>query len=314
MKKFLITIVALGTLISCSKDEVVNMSKMPIAFGGTFVDDTTRALDDPSYGEKKLIDQFTAWGIVTGNVASSNLYGGDGTVVSRGGAAYGSPFNSNEQEWWIPSATYQFAAVANHESVTLANGLPSSITYTANNTDLIYAQPVTVKTDDSAEPEQSTGTSNVGVNENGCVPFVFSHLLSKVYFTFVSTSQPLAVTNVQVTTGHFAKGTYTINDQQQQWSETTLATTALSFGDADGEVTTEGTTSQKACLIIPGKQTWNISLKQGDETKTATLTDFVFEPNKAYNILVTLQGASQITFKVNTLEAWGAEKDVDLNF
>ena len=190
-----------------------------------------------------------------------------------------------------------------------------SCTYcTAVGGQMIYAQPVTVNTDDSATPIQSTGTPYEGVNENGCVPFVFSHLLSKVYFTFVSTSQPLAVTNVQVTTGHFATGTYTINDQQQQWSETTLASTPLIFGDADGEVTTAGTTSQKACLIIPGQQTWNISLKQGDETKTATLTDFVFEPNKAYNILVTLQGASQITFKVNTLEAWGAEKDVDLNF
>lgn len=289
----------------------MNISKMPIAFGGTFVDDATRAIEDPSYREGKLIDTFTAWGIVTGNVASSNLYGGDGTVVSRGSAAYGSPFNSNEQEWWIPSATYQFAAVANHESVTLEDGLPSSITYTANNTDLIYAQPVRVNTDELASPIQSTGTPNVGVNENGCVPFVFSHLLSKVYFTFVSTSQPLVVTNVQAT-GHFAKGTYTINDQQ--WSNTTLATTALSFGDADGQVTTEDTTSQKARLIIPGKQTWTVSLLQGDETKTATLTDFVFEPNKAYNILVTLQGASQITFIVNTLEAWGAEKNVDLNF
>ena len=291
----------------------MNMSKMPIAFGGTFVDDTTRALDDPSYGEGKLIDQFTAWGIVRGNVGSSNLYGGDGTVVSRGGAAYGSPFNSDEQEWWIPSATYRFAAVANHESVTLTNGLPSSITYTADNTDLIYAKPVTVNTNELASPIQSTGTPYVGVNEYGCVPFVFSHLLSKVYFTFVSTSQPLAVTDVKVT-GHFAKGTYTINDQQ--WSETTPApaTTALIFGDADGQVTTECTTSQKACLIIPGKQTWIVSLNQGDEKKTATLTDFVFEPNKAYNILVTLQGASQITFKVNPLEAWGEEKNVNLNF
>ena len=285
----------------------MNISKMPIAFGGTFVDDTTRALDDPSYGEGKLIDQFTAWGIVTGNAGSSNLYGGDGTVVSRGSAAYGSPFNSDEQEWWIPSASYQFAAVANHESVTLAdNGLPSSITYTANNTDLIYAQSVTVKTDDSATPY-------VGVNENGCVPFVFSHLLSKVYFTFVSTSQPLVVTNVQVTTGHFAKGTCSISSNPQ-WNNTTLATTALSFGDADAQVTTVGTTSQKACLIIPGKQTWTVSLLQNGEEKTATLTDFEFEPNKAYNILVTLEGASAITFKVINLEAWGAEKDVDLNF
>lgn len=313
MKKFFITIVALGTLISCSKDEVVNMSKMPIAFGGTFVDDTTRALDDPSYGEGKLIDQFTAWGIVTGNVGSSNLYGGDGTVVSRDGVAYGLPFTSNEQEWWIPSAMYQFAAVANHKSVTLENGLPSSITYTctAENKDLIYAEPVTVTTSDSAEPEQSTGTPNEGVNENGCVPFVFSHLLSKVYFTFVSTSQPLEVTKVQAT-GHYAEGTYTISTQQ--WSSTTLASEALSFGDADSQVTTKGTISQKACLIIPGQQTWNISLMQGDDAKSATLTDFVFEPNKAYNILVTLEGASAITFEIEKLEAWGDVKNVELYF
>ena len=291
----------------------MNMSKMPIVFGGTFVDDTTRALDDPSYGEGKLIDQFTAWGIVTGNVGSSNLYGGDGTVVSRGSAAYGSPFNSDEQEWWIPSATYQFAAVANHKIVTLENGLPSSITYTctAENKDLIYAQPVMVKTNELASPIKSTGTRNEGVNENGCVPFVFSHLLSKVYFTFVSTSQPLEVTKVQAT-GHYAEGTYTISTQQ--WSSTTLASEALSFGDADGQVTTKGTISQKACLIIPGLQTWNISLMQGDDAKSATLTDFVFEPNKAYNILVTLEGASAITFDIEKLEAWGDVKNVELYF
>ena len=313
MKKLFITIVALGSMVSCIKDDVVNKSKMPITFGGTFVEDVTRAVQDPSYGDAKLIDQFTVWGVVTGNVGSANLYGGDGTVVSRGGAAYGSPFASTEQEWWISNADYKFAAVANHTSVTLANGLPSSIKYTANGTaDLIYAQPVAVETDAKAAPARSTGIANVGVNTNDCVPFVFSHLLSKVQFTFVSTSQPLVVTEIKVTSGHFSEGTYSIGTET--WDSTTAATTAMEFGNADGTVTTAGTTSQYARLIIPGTQTLNISFKQGDEVMTPTLENFTFEPNKAYNILVTLQGASAITFVINTLEAWGVETDVPLDF
>ena len=313
MKKLFITIVALVSMMSCVKDDVVTKSNRPISFSETLVDGSTRALVDPSYGDANPINAFHAWGVVTGNVGSSSLYGGDGTDVSRGDVAYGWPFDSAEQEWWIPSADYQFAAAANYTSVTLANGLPSSFGYTANGTaDLVYAAPVTVETDVNAAPIESTGTPNVGVNENDCVPFVFSHLLSKVHFSFVSTSQSLEVTDVKVT-GHFAEGTYTIGSG---WNSTTAATSALSFGDADGSVTTTGTTSQLARLIIPGKQTWNISLKQNGEEKTATLTDFTFEPNKAYNIKITLQGASAITFVIDVekFEKWGASTDIDLEF
>ena len=276
----------------------MNMSKMPIAFGGTFVDNSTRATD-PSYSAND-ITSFKVYGTIEGN----NIF--NGVTIEKSSADYGSAWTQvdGQKQYWVDGADYVF--------VGIVDGDKSGVTTTTTNTTTGLPTSISYKADGATDLLCQTVEMTAGENENRLVAFSFTHLLSKVYFTFVSTSQPLAVTDVKVT-GHFAKGTYTINDQQ--WSETTPATTALIFGDADGQVTTEGTTSQKACLIIPGKQTWTVSLNQGDEKKTATLTDFVFEPNKAYNILVTLQGASQITFTVNNLEAWDAEeKNVNLNF
>ena len=296
---------AFGAFASCSNDDIVSISREPITFGEATIDNSTRALADPSYGESKALNVFQVWGNVTGNTGNTlNIY--NGAAVERRSAADGEPFYCAQTEYWVPSARYDFVAVAHATKVTTANGLPSVIDYTADGvSDLLYAKPATIETDLSAQP-------NSVVNENKCVPFKFSHLLSKVHFSFLSTSQPLSVTDVSVT-GYFTEGTYTIG-AASPWVGKNPATTAMSFGAADGTVNaTTAVTSQLARLIIPGPQTWSISVTQDGKTIPAQLT-FTFEPNKEYNILVTLQGASAITFEIVTFESWGASKDIPLEF
>lgn len=294
---------------SCSNDETLQtIEPKAIAFGYVSIKENSRAIQDPSYGTENPIDEFKVWGTVTGNVGSANLY--NGALVERKGAADGQPFTCTQEEYWIPNATYNFRAIANATAVSPEIGLPTSISYTADGvSDLLLAEQVTVATNESAVP-------TTGVNTNLCVPFTFSHLLSKVHFTFISTSslKPITVTDIQIT-GHYASGTYTIANATPWGSQVKAESTQpLSFGNAEGTVTTTGVTSQLARLIIPGNsQSLTISFKQdGESIEPVTLTHD-FAPNTQYNIQITIEGGSEITFEIVELEAWGAEQDIPLN-
>ena len=298
------------SLGSCSSDETLEtMEKKAIAFGNVSIKNGSRAAD-PSYGDNKLIDGFQVWGTVTGNAGSANIF--NGATVTRGTAEYVKPWTCSETQYWIPSATYNFMAITNANSVTPTSGMPTAINYTADGTsDLLLAEPVLVHTDDMAEPDEDD------VNENGCVAFTMTHLLSKVHFTFEdSNGNPVTnteISNIQVT-GHYASGTYTIGATTPWGSQVLAATTsALSFGGIDAN-DTEATTSQYARLIIPGTQTWYITFAQNGTTIDEPLilegetagTGYTFAPNTEYNIIVTV--GSNITFTVESLAEWNKEE------
>lgn len=297
---------------SCSSDETIDgidMQGKAITFGNVSIKENSRAIQDPSYGTENPIDEFNVWGTVTGNIGSANLY--NGALVERNGAADGAPFTCAQEEYWIPSATYNFMAIANATSVTLEEGLPTAINYTADGaSDLLLAEPVEVTTNESAVPVSGV------LADNKCVPFTFTHLLSKVHFTFISTSslKTITVTDIQIA-GHYASGTYTIanatwGDGDQENDESTQP---LKFGNAEATITTTGVTSQFARLIIPGdNQTLTISFNQDDEKVEKELTHD-FAPNTQYNIQITIEGGSEITFKIESLEAWGAVQEIGLN-
>lgn len=286
------------SLGSCASDETLeSIEPKAIAFGGAAVENSSRATD-PSYGQTtNPLDEFQVWGTVTGNAGTANIYSGatvTNTYVKDAtkNYGYGQVWSCTQTQYWIPNATYNFVAIANATSVTTNTaGIPTAIdfTLTDGSKDLLYAQPVTVKTDGLAAP-------TTGVNENQCVPFAFTHLLSKVHFTFDGSASSVA--NIQVT-GHYASGTYNISTAK--WGSLTSAgTTALSFGGLDTQA--KDNTSANARLIIPGEQTWNINLfdekgnKIGNSLKldyTAANDDrtsggFKFEPNTQYNIIISL--------------------------
>ena len=295
------------SLGSCSTDETIeSMEPTAITFGSVSMENHSRAVD-PSYGQSKLIDNFQVWGTVKGNT-NNTIKIFDGATVTRGTAAYGAAWECSETQYWIPGADYEFLAIVdgNKQGVTetkLATTepyMPESITYTADGVTDLLCQNV-------SRPQNS---------DESVVAFQFTHLLSKVHFTFESEFQNVNVTDIQIT-GHYASGTYNIGTKS--WTPGSVSTSHISFGDALGITPANPVTSTDAQLIIPGdNQTLTISFEKDGkviaEADRPTITHN-FVANTEYNILVTFEGG-EITFTISSLEQWDngdTEQEIPLN-
>lgn len=307
------------SLGSCSGDDTIDtIQGEVISFGNVFVENSTRAID-PSYGKDKAIESFQVWGKVTGNTENTvNLYGGDGAIVTNNNAGYGNAWSCTEKEYWIPSATYQFMAIANAESVSLANGMPTTISYTADaattyttdgSKDLLLAE---VSTDGIKTVE----TDNVAAPDESPVAFTFSHLLSKAVFTFTNTesSTELKVSGIKMA-GLNQKGTYTISGDNKGWSSNTPYTSPLEFGSEVTIAAGQSGTSEHERLIIPGTYdiTITFTVKDGkggqDQNLTATIEDHEFIVGHSYNFTAEIKsGLKYIVFTISS-EDWSAGSD-----
>ena len=302
------------SLGSCSSDDTIDaIQGEAISFGNAFVENSTRATD-PSYGANaNAFTQFQVWGRVTGNTGNSvNLYGGDGAIVT--GNVGDDVWSCNEKEYWIPSATYNFMAIAN-ASVSLTNGMPATISYTADeynvyttdgSKDLLLAELSTngikvVETNDAAYPSESP------------VAFTFSHLLSKAVFTFTNTesSTELKVSGIKMA-GLKQKGIYTISGENKGWSSNTDYTSPLEFGGEVAIAAGQSGTSKNERLIIPGTYdiTITFTVKDGkggqDQNLTATIEDHEFIAGHSYNFTAEIKsGLKYIVFTISS-EDWSA--------
>lgn len=305
---FLASALSLG---SCSNNDTIDVLKgEAITFGNVFVEKSTRAID-PSYGAEKDIVQFQVWGTVTGNQNTVNVF--NGAIVTKDDE-YGKAWDCNVTQYWIPSTTYNFTAIANATSVALGeNNMPTAIGYTADGAstyttdgskDLLLAELndngiKTVTTNADATPSQNP------------VAFTMSHLLSKAMFTFTNTdaSATLTVSDIKMA-GLNQKGTYTISGENKGWSSSDpyAADAPLAFG---GDVTIETGehntgTSQYERLIIPG--TYNITItftvtdNKGGQAQDieATIENQVFAIGNSYNFTADIK--SGLTYIIFTIE------------
>ena len=292
MKKLFFAFAAIATLASCNNDQIIDFDKNPINFGEAFVDNSVRA-EDPSYGTGKLVKEFQVWGTVAGNAGSMVLF--NGARVYDTDPEYGVAYNCEQQEYWIPSATYNFVAIAHAASVTPATGMPETITYNADGvSDLLYTKTVkTVTTDTAATPSENP------------VEFSFSHLLSKVHFTVTSNAQggyKHTVTGIKV--ANFGTGVYTINGGT--WAGT--SSKDFEFGSVEDVTSTSGAlTSENQMLLIPNAATYNVTFtvdlykgttKLGTQTVTkAVENDLV--AGHAYNFKIDCKIGAEIKFTVD---------------
>ena len=177
MKKIVFALCAVATIVSCAKNEIVNVDQEAIVFDNAFVDNGTRAIDEFTIETHELFD-FNVW-------ATTQRPPQDGTAqpivpileaveVSRPDLASNWVYPTANTQYWIPGNTYQFAAAKNYKTVTTEDGVPSTFTYdAAAQLDLLYAA--------CTREGQVAGA-------NDKVAFTFDHLLSKAYFT-VDTNQ-----------------------------------------------------------------------------------------------------------------------------
>lgn len=304
MKRLFFAVLAVATLASCAKEEAIRVDQgEAIAFGDAFVDNATRAI----YESAEDITGFTVFGQVgqgeNNQISYVALYGDNGAEVTRNGAALGAAWTCNATRYWIPSSTFNFAAIANGTASTLVNGLPTKIDYTVADdpADLIYATATATTDAQSAPTGDVTGS---------IVKFSFEHLLSRVKVSFVNliqgTEYTYKITNVKVTT--WDKGTYTIG-AQTPWARTGEENAVLNYSSFDALSYSTTATEAGAKLVIPGSSVtlsfdYELLLNGTKIYGTTVTKENVITPqqNYSYNITVQLEAGNMIDFTVDSSE------------
>lgn len=306
-----------SVMVACSNDETISIvSSEPITFGNTFVENSTRAVTDNTYGGGNSLTKFNVYGTVTSNDGTVNIYNGDEVT----GAIGSSIWSCEKVQYWVPNCTYNFMALVdateseNSVTVDQATGMPTSITYNVTSQkDLLIATANRTQED-------------ININATA-VAFTFRHLLSKVQFTFtnsfpVNSDVKLTVTGIQITNAP-QTGTYTIGSNNDSWKMGT-GTGDINFGTSE-KISPAGTgTSEYARVLIPGTNTFNISFtvahnKGGEPTpKSFTTGEITLEPGKSYNFTADLNaqnvsGVAPITFKITEDDEW-AEDDKNVDY
>ena len=244
MKKlFIMGLAAMGlALTACNSDETVEMAKGNAIGFKTFVNNSTRGIDDDI--TKDNIKEFKVWGLMKKGEQTGTPF--NGTVVNKGdnGWSYTTPV------YWEKGYTYSFVALA-----------PSTAKYE-------FTAPTAVGTWGSLTFENETGVKDLLFAANnyglanwegnqcpGAVNMQFNHMLSRVRFNFVNgmnDGSTLSVKNVKITNA-YSKATATLGENLESlvWSDQNTPA-EMAFGNAlteDFKQNANGTTDHK--YLIP---------------------------------------------------------------
>jgi hypothetical protein len=251
----------------------------------------------------------------------------DGKVVSRDGNAW----TYKDLQYWTPEHTYYFGALAPVENcnwtVTTDNaneyGLGVvSFTNVDGTEDLLYAS-TTVTT-----PDEETMLAE-GMDP---VKLTFSHLLSKVKFTFTNAfttdNVTMTVSEIKMKVPKAATIDLAVENwwDNDDWKVNGTETITLDFDDVPGVLEiTKSAASANQRLTFPAAKTatyeisFKVNLTMGDQpameiNKTATLTGVAFNMGRSYNIKTEINpdnlGLHPIEFEVEVKE-WIPEGDFE---
>lgn len=305
MKKVLFALLAVAALSSCSNEQTLELNPGDaIEFGNAFVENSTRAAADPSLGTTaNPFTSFNVWGTANG-VA---IYAEDPVT---GEVGENKVWTCTKKNYWVEGVAYKFAAVANGTVATLANGLPATISYTANGiSDLVYAENL---------GENNNGIIGKPVGSNSAVEFTFSHLLAKAKFTVTTNTSvegySYEVTNIKIANA-YASGTYTVADNK--WAGVAGA------GQAFDAITVNSTNKEVECaaekLLIPitgATVSYTVTLKYNgsaiwtkDKSHEA-IADLAAA--NSYNFTIKVNVGEEITFGVENNPSWTTQPDKEV--
>lgn len=323
MKKILLAILCAGALAGCAREDVTTTPQVAVTFADAYVDvqGTQTKVADPSITTGS-IDAFKVWGFM-------DQKGGimfDGELVSK----VGGEWTYANQQYWTPNHTYFFGALAPVENsnwtldCSNANeyGLGVvSFTNLEGTEDLLYAS-TSVKTPD---------IDKLLAEGMDPVKLTFSHLLSKLKFTFINgfttENMTMQVSEIKMTVPKTATIDLAVENwwDNDDWKLNGNETATLSFEDIPLLESTKSGVSANERLTIPADATaeYNVSFKVnlfvGDQpamevVKTATLTGVAFNMGRSYNIKTEINpdnlGLHPIEFEVEVKE-WIPEGDFE---
>ena len=326
MKKLFVSVMAIAALVACSNEEIVSFDKgEAINFNSPFISNSTRTAVDGSYSGTKEFNKFNVYGTVTGIVdgvsKTINLFGGDANAIVTGSIGEDA-WSCDETEYWVPKCTYNFIAIADATSTSPENAMPQTITYNDSaDGDLILATAQD-STNEFAEPAKGNP-----------VNLTFTHLLSKVKFTFrkkayVNSLYTYAVKNIKFTNA-YKSGVYTINSGA--WGSLDNKGEVV-VGDLEGNLTNSnsaaGLESAKERLIIPATYSASnqlvvsfdvVTMYNTTPISSVTYTknfpstgEYTFVKSTAYNFGVELDENNAIEFKVTSAPSWTSNNGGDL--
>ena len=294
MKKILVSALAAMSLAACMQEEIVTVPQTDaIAFQGAYVDNATRAAVDPSTTTAS-ISGFDVW-------AFMNEW--DGTVLSDEDVKKaGDAWTYANVQYWTPLNKYYFAALAPMNSANVTETLATSnetaklglgtidFTNVDGSEDLLYA----------ATTVETPRYEDLKLNNMPPVKFQFSHLLSKVKFTFTNGFKTDNAYVVVKDIKMVAPKTGTIDLAVDNWwdnDDWALGTETVDLAFGNVAKLAMGTRDESAVerLTIPTEAdheydiTFKVELYMGNQLaleteKTSTVTGVAFEMGKAYNL------------------------------
>ena len=296
MKKLLFVALAAVGMTACVQSEelVLPKSTATIAFDNAYVYNATKA--DPTTTTTSL-EAFDVWAYMK-EVAGTVLTDEDVTKV-------GGKWGYANLQYWMPSQTYYFAALAPMNSTNVKETLAGDpdaqlglgtieFTNVDGTEDLLYAK-AKVTTGDLKD-----------LTEKGMDPvkFQFQHLLSKVKFTFqngfTTSNMKVVVKNVQMSAPKAGSINLAVADYTEGWvlGDETID---LQFGNVAELAATASAAAADERLTIPATgdyiKTYNVkfdvevysgSVKALETSKEATISGYALEMGKAYNFTAVI--------------------------
>lgn len=303
MKKTFLALIALVAITACSKDEVIKVGHEEISFGNVFIDNSTKATD-PSYGTNGVeLTKFNVYGTVQGTANRVVIYSGEEVTGSVGANVW----SCTKTQYWIPDASYNFAAlvdVPDADITNRTNDLPTSFKYdVSTQKDVLYA----------------TATATGAVSGNQPVNFTFDHLLAKAFFTFTNTdaNANLTVTDIQIS-GLRQNGIYTVG-AATPWAATDNVDYTQGFSENGSTIAAGQTaTNEYERLILPGTYNLTISFKVNDDKDgkeqeiSATIENQTFAAGHVYNFTAEIKsGVKYIEFTIVSND-WTSDGDTNI--
>lgn len=293
--------------VACSNDDIISIDRQAIGFGNPFVENATRV----DYSTEGALTKFNVYGIVKGTAGTVNIFAGIPVTGSVGAEwSYAEQYN----QYWIPGASYDFAAVVDAtigEDDVDTNGMPTKL-----HTIVDDATDGNMNLKDMLYAEASVAGADVTDTYNTPVAFTFSHLLSKVHFTVTSNAEGGYHHNVtNITVANFESGTYTIADGSWAGGENKK----VEFGNIEN-VTVNNTNgvSNADLLLVPNADTFDVTFtvdlykgetKLGTETKTVAVENDLVKGN-SYNFTINCEVGNPIKFTVTNDPTWAEQPEV----
>ena len=302
MKKLLFAVALLAILAGCSQNETVSVPETNyINFASSFVDNVTRA--DITKGN---LTEFDVWG----HAGSEVLF--DGVKVYKDAGVW----TYDDKKEWGAGKTYHFHAFAptgvlqsddlgTYPYVGRTRGLGDVIYTNTGDKDLIYAY--------------NTYKQGLIVSDY-TVKFTFSHLLSRVKFTFENhTDAEIEVSTIKITNAVKQATLRTTEANIGNWVWDSSELGDFNFGSigtiAKAVSATEpgkAEISQPLYMIPSAKRDYNVTFNLGGTLKAVTLKDVEFSLGGSYNIIIKITdtAAKYIEFDVENVGEWDSYLNV----